>query len=73
MDKSDFMNIMQLTDADVRVVDPDALGIALLVMHRTKSGELQMQIGSNITDDIVFESFFDLLIDHHKRKKARHG
>jgi hypothetical protein len=73
MDKSDFMNIMQLTEADVRVVDPDVLGIALLMIQRTKSGELQLQIGANVPDDIVFESLFDLLIDHHKRKKARHG
>jgi hypothetical protein len=73
MDKSDFMNIMQLAEADVRVVDPDALGIAMMVMHRTKSGELQLQIGANVPDEIVFESLFDLVIDHHKRKKARHG
>ena len=72
MDRSDFMNIMQLTDADVRVADPDIVGIALVVVHRSRSGELQLQIGSNIPEDALFEALFDMARGDIKRK-TRHG
>jgi hypothetical protein len=70
MDKTDFMNIMQLAHADVKVVDPDAIGIALMVVHRTASGDIQLQIGSNIPEEALLEAVLDDL--RHKRK-TRHG
>ena len=71
MDKTDFMNIMRLADADVKVVDPEAIGIALMVVHRcSRSGDIQVQIGSNIPEEALLEAVLDDL--RHKRK-TRHG
>ena len=68
--KHDFLNIMQLTDADARVVDPDILGIALVVVHRSRTGELQLQIGSNVPEEALIEALFDMRQD---KRKTRHG
>ena len=67
MDKHDFMNIMQLAFADAKVVDPDVVGIGLLTAHRNAKGELCMQIGSNIPDDVFLEAL------HREIRKKAHG
>jgi hypothetical protein len=72
MHKTDFLNIMQLTDADVRVVDPDVVGIALVVIHRNPRGELELQIGSNISEDLILETLMREAVAREKRK-TRHG
>lgn len=70
MDKTDFMNIMQLAFADAKVVDPDVVGIGLLTAHRNAKGELCMQIGSNIPDEAFLEALHDLT---REKRKTRHG
>jgi hypothetical protein len=72
MDKTDFLSIMQLANADVKVIDPDTVGIALVVVHRNVHGELEVQIGSNIPEEALFEAVLDASRGNVKRK-TRHG
>jgi hypothetical protein len=55
---------------DARVVDDSVIGIALVVVHRNAKGELEVQIGSNIPEEALFEAVLDAAAT---KRKTRHG
>jgi len=61
MDKTDFMAIMNLALTDLRVVDPDTVGVVMLTLHRTESGALHVQFGSNVDQGLVAEVLYALM------------
>jgi hypothetical protein len=73
MDKTDFLAVMDLALTDLRVVEPETIGIVMLALHKTADGTLHAQFGSNVDHGLVAEALYslmdgDLRAHRHKRK-----
>jgi hypothetical protein len=63
MDRHDFINIMELAFTDAKTIDPETLGIAMIVLHRTPDGDVGAQIGSNMGGAGLLAMLHDLMDD----------
>jgi hypothetical protein len=73
MDKTDFLAIMNLALTDLKVVEPETVGVVMLALHKAPDGSLTVQFGSNIDQGLVAEALYalrdgDLKAHRHKRK-----
>ena len=53
MKKTTFMDLLDVSWQDFKAIDPDALGMAIVIMHKDRQDELAVQMGSNVPPEMV--------------------
>jgi hypothetical protein len=82
MKQTTFMDLLDVAWQDFKAHSPDALGLAVVIMHKDPDDELAVQMGSNVPPDVVKYAFTSLVmswaegrndftqIPHRPRKKV---
>jgi hypothetical protein len=62
MKQTTFMDLLDVAWQDYRAHAPEALGMAIVIMHKDHDDEFSVQMGSNVPPEVVKYAFTSLVM-----------